>query len=124
MSDKLDFLTASGEALQTWFMSGESGPTLGQAVVNLRDQTAAAAEAKVRGECAAEIIGLRDHRDSMRHSLAITQDNSNIWQRRAERETDRVVPSELHRCLGGAQARGYCGSGARCACVCFNGSVE
>ena len=54
MSAPLDFLTASGEELYRWWASADEFST-NRAFAYLRDQTAAAAEAKVRGECAREL---------------------------------------------------------------------
>jgi hypothetical protein len=76
MSKPVDFLTASGEELVTWYYCHPSDSP--ESLADLRDQTAAAVEAKVRGECADTLRDMESASHGYRRS-------SEEWQRRAER---------------------------------------
>jgi hypothetical protein len=93
MSKPVDFLTASGGDLFDYFYSLQTHhATSYRAIAILRDEIAAAVEAKVRGECADTLRDMESASHGYRRS-------SEEWQRRAERaEAERdAAYSEIAR---------------------------
>jgi hypothetical protein len=85
MEKPINFLTASGEELVTWYYCHPSDSP--ESLADLRDQTAAAVEAKVRGECADTLRDMESASHGYRRS-------SEEWQRRAERAEALVAKKE------------------------------
>jgi hypothetical protein len=79
MEKPINFLTASGGDLFDYFYSLQTHyATSYRAIAILRDEIAAAVEAKVRGECADTLRDMESASHGYRRS-------SEEWQRRAER---------------------------------------